>query len=287
MKSDANKDVVVLGLPGSGKTTFLAAFWHVVTSGEVDARLKLTSLRAGEASYLRAISDRWLGAKEQERTFQSGGRTVTLALHDGNTEFQLSFPDLAGESFQQMWETRDCDDAVAASLRSAGVMLFIHADRIKSPGWIVDDLEQYRLLGLPVEPGSPIPWHPRLAPTQVQLVDLLQSLQSAPFDVGPRRVAVILSAWDRASAEGLAPEEYLARHLPLLSQYLQRACEPEWTVRIYGVSAQGGKYDELNGVRSEEADRMRAIDVPSRRIKVVDLDEESHDLTAPLHWLLG
>lgn len=134
-------------------------------------------------------------------------------------EFQLSFPDVAGESFQLMWESRECDESLEPLLQSGRVLLFVHADTIKSPGWIVDDATEYAALGLPVEDGVPVPWHPRVAPTQVQLIDLLQSLQTAPLDTGPRRLAVILSAWDIAKGEGLSPRAYLGRHLPLLAVF--------------------------------------------------------------------
>lgn len=283
-----NHDIVVLGLPSSGKTTFLAAMWHLVTANEVACALSLVNLRAGEAAHLHALSERWLRAQEQDRTRHSGNRTVTISLRAGDSpEFQLSFPDIAGESFQRMWESRECDESVANLLRSAGVMLFVHSDAIKSPGWIVDDAKEYAALGIPVEEGAAVPWHPRVAPTQVQLVDLLQSLQAQPLDVGPRRLAVVLSAWDTAIGEGLSPQAYLRRHLPLLDQYLNHGLNDGWEVRIYGVSAQGGKYDEVDATPSEDAERMRAMDVPSHRILVVDGETTAPDLTTPIHWLLS
>lgn len=282
------RDIVVLGLPGSGKTTFLAALWHLLTSSEIDMRLRLVKLKAGEATHLNEIAARWRKAQAQERTFHSGDRIVTMTLgSEASSEFLLSFPDLAGESFQQMWEVRECSAAVAASLRSNGVLMFIHADKIKAPGWIVDDAEQIKALGLEVEAGKPVSWSPRFAPTQVQVVDILQSLQSEPLAAGPRRLSVILSAWDKAAADGKEPEAYLAEYLPLLQQYLQHGLDRSWEVKVFGVSAQGGNYDEHGKPTKDEAQRMREMDVPSKRISVVSRDGLSHDLTEPLYWLLA
>lgn len=282
------QDIVVLGLPGSGKTTFLAALWHLLTSGEISTKLNLVRLKADQSAHLNEIAALWRKAKVQERTLHAGDRTVTMWLQaEGDPEFQLSFPDLAGESFQEMWERRECSPEVAASMRSSGVLLFVHADKIKPPGWIIDDIEDAEAMGLTIEPGKPIPWSARLAPTQVKLVDLLQSLQSATLDVGPRRVAIVLSAWDKAAGAGRQPDDYLAAHLPLLQQYLKHGLDKAWNMKVFGVSAQGGVYDEQGKPVKDEAQRIREMDVPSERISVVSAGGRSHDLTEPLQWLLA
>ena len=281
-------EIVVLGLPGSGKTTFLAALWHLLTSKEAQTKLSLETLKAGELAHLNEIASIWRRAKVQERTLHAGDRTVTMLLRTGTESvFQLSFPDLAGESFQQMWETRQCEQEVAKSLSSSNVLLFIHADKIKAPGWIIDDIDDAEAAGLPLEPGKPVLWNARLAPTQVKLVDLLQSLQSPPLDAGIRSVAIILSAWDKAASAGKSPDEYLIAHLPLLSQYLDYGLDKAWKVRVFGVSAQGGVYDERDKPPKDEAQRIREMDVPSERISVVSNEGQSHDLTEPLEWLLS
>lgn len=281
------QNIVVLGLPGSGKTTFLAALWHLLTSGEVSTKLNLVRLNTDQSSHLNEIAALWRKAKVQERTLSAGDRTVTMWLQAGIApEFQLSFPDLAGESFQEMWEWRRCAPEVAACMQSRGVLLFVHADKIKKPGWIIEDIEDAEAMGLPMEPGKPVSWSARLAPTQVKLVDILQSLQSEALDIGPRRVAIVLSAWDKAVGSGKRPEEYLTEHLPLLQQYLRHGLDKAWNVKVFGVSAQGGVYDEQGKPANEEAQRIREIDVPSERIAVVSAEGDSHDLTEPLQWLL-
>jgi hypothetical protein len=168
------------------------------------------------------------------------------------------------------------------------VLLFIHATAINRPNWIADEAKLSKLMGVKRQSGTPIPWEPRFAPTQVQLVDLLRCLQEAPLDVGPRRLAIVLSAWDLAEGDKMAPEKYLEMHLPLLHQYLTHGLPPSWSSQIYGISAQGAEYDGDGeaDAPSEGAQRMRAMDVPSERIKVVVGETSSHDLTEPLFWLL-
>lgn len=287
----AERSIVICGLPGSGKTTFLAAFWHLVTAREVDTTLRFGSLKDGDSSHLNAIAVRWRAAKVQQRTELGSGRLVSINLIDeAGAAVRVSFPDLSGESYRRMWEDRDCEPAVADILKSSGgVLLFVHADRIQAPQWVVDVAALSRRLGLELQPGQEVPWHPRLAPTQVQLVDLLQLLRLPPLDVGPRRLAVMLSAWDKVAPEGRTPEAFLSERLPLFDQYLRQGADG-WTWRVYGVSAQGGDYEQdsqeaTNSLRAE-IEALRAMDQPSARIRLVTEREESHDLTESIAWLM-
>ncbi len=50
------RSVVIIGLPASGKTTFLAALWHLVTARDVDTVLRFGTLRVGDAAHLNAIA---------------------------------------------------------------------------------------------------------------------------------------------------------------------------------------------------------------------------------------
>src|SRR3546814_12482170 len=141
-----------------------------------------------------------------------------------------------------MWEDREVDPELGETLWSGDILLFVHADDIRSPAWVVDDVALYRKLGLEVPENEIVEWHPRISPTQVQLVELLQHLRRSPLDTGPRRIAVVLSAWDKASGEQLDPDAYLSRKLPLLDQYLRSGADG-WTFSVFGISAPGGEYD--------------------------------------------
>jgi len=281
------RSIVIVGLPESGKTTFLAALWHVITAREVPTRLAFHNLRVGSVSHLNDIAARWRDAKEQDRTAIGGNRFVSMNLLDADGEpIEITFPDVAGEAYRQMWEERDYTPEIEEYLKALGVLLFIHADTIRAPSWIVDEVALCKALGLPFEEGQVISWHPRLSPTQVPLVDFLQLLRRPPFDIGPRRLALMLSAWDKARDDGLTPEVYLKTKLPLLNQYLTLGLD-EWTWRVYGLSAQGGDYDstDVRVAKKDDAANLRNLDRPSERIQVVGYGGAIHDLTEPLAWL--
>ena len=201
---------------------------------------------------------------------------------------RVTFPDVPGEAYRCMWEDRECESQIAEILRGGDVIFFVHADTIQHPKWVVDEVALSKAVGLEVAENQVVEWKPRLAPTQVQLVDLLQLLRRPPLDTGPRRLAIMLSAWDKASDEGLSPNDYLEVKLPLLAQYLQHEADG-WTWCIYGLSAQGGDYDELNpdAKCKPEAERLRNLDRPSTRIRLLEGKAVTHDLTRPLAWLMA
>lgn len=282
------RSVVIIGLPESGKTTFLAALWHLITDRDVDTVLRFHTLKDGDAAHLNDIAARWRDAKVQDRTAVGGNRLVSMNLKDAtDTPVRVTFPDVPGEAYRRMWEDRDCEPEIAEVLQAGGVLLFIHADAITLPRWVVDEVAQSRALGLEVPEGQDVPWHPRLAPTQVQLVDLLQLLRTAPLDVGPRKLAIMLSAWDKAESERLAPRSYLDAKLPLLAQYLRQGAVV-WAYRVYGLSAQGGDYDKTDAESEPrpEAEALRRLDRPSTRIRLIEDGPSTHDLTEPLAWLM-
>ena len=62
---------LVVGLPRTGKTSFIAALGHVVESGEVPNSLQLVDL-GNVRDRVNAISKEWLGYREVDRTNFNG-----------------------------------------------------------------------------------------------------------------------------------------------------------------------------------------------------------------------
>ena len=55
--------------------------------------------------------------------------------------------------------------------------------------------------------------------------------------------------------------------------------EDYWTVRIYGISAQGGELPQCR-------DELLSAPEASFRVQVVGPEVKEHDLTAPMAWIL-
>lgn len=286
--SETASDVAIIGLPESGKTTLLAAMWHLVREKGAATRLTFAGLSQGNYEHLNALAKRWRSGKRQQRTQLAGTRAVSMRLKDeAGRMVEVSFPDAPGEDFSRMWERRELDEATRATLLAPAIVLVINGNTIRYPAWIAERNAVQAGLGLPPELVDVVDWKAELAPTQVQVVELLQFLMSGDLDVGPRRLAVLISAWDEVEGDGMDPEELLKANLPLLDQYLRNGRDP-WTWRVWGLSAQGGVYEDADtGETLPTTEALRELARPSDRIKVVDGDVSGTDVTAPLGWLIG
>jgi len=310
-------DFVIVGLPASGKTTFLAALWHLVEAGEEECRLKLGSYE-GDLTYLNKIAEAWRSFQPVPRTSQVGDANVTLELVDQNTNARATafFPDLAGETFDAQVEARRCRPELIDSIaEDDGVLLFVSAD-VKGDGLSIielnammpPDISALGKEGLPVaaateaaetndaqeravapagqvtEPSDPVAkrveWEPKMLPSQVRVVQILSDMLRAPFEPRRRRLAVIISAWDLTKGMNLTPNDWLASQMPLVDQFL-KTNTPSFDYAIYGVSAQGVSLSD------EVAVGNAAKLTPSRRIHIEGPDGEGHDLTSPLVWLMS
>lgn len=286
--SETAADVAIIGLPESGKTTLLAAMWHMVREKGATTRLTFASLSQGNYEHLNALAKRWRSGKRQQRTQLAGTRAVSMRLSDAaDRTVEVSFPDAPGEDFSRMWERREVDDATRATLLAPAIVLVVNGNTIRFPAWIAERNALQAGLGLPPELADVVDWKAEIAPTQVQVVELLQFLMSGDLDVGPRRLAVLISAWDEVEGDGMDPDEFLKANLPLLDQYLRNGRDP-WTWRIWGLSAQGGVYEDADsGEMLPATEALRELARPSDRIRVVNGENSGTDVTAPLDWLIA
>lgn len=288
-----NADFVIIGLPSSGKTTYLAALWHLVEAEETACRLRLDSYE-GDLAYLNRIAEAWRTFQKVPRTSQIGDVDVTIYLADSITGSKGAafFPDLAGETFDTQVEgRRGRPEFIEDVAKDGGVLLFISADVAEDALSVVElnaRLPQPEGVeaaedAAPAQHGEPAAareWEPKLIPAQVRLVQILSDLLRHPFVPRRRRLAVMISAWDLARGMAMTPNAWLAAHMPLVDQFL-RTNGHAFEHRVYGVSAQGVSLDDAAAV--DEAAHL----TPSRRIQIVGPEDEGNDLTSPLAWLMS
>jgi hypothetical protein len=273
--SDGSR-LILMGLRGSGKTSFLAAFWHLVEAGEVSSSFSADTLQPDRV-YLNGIRDSWLKFTPVGRTPLKGGETVSLSLRDNVAQrmVEITLPDVSGERFRLQWTTRKVTvDYARYASECIGALLFVHPLQINKVPMITPMDTRPLIAGHNITQ-----WSADDAPTQVQVVELLQILRYLRSVETPLRIAVIISAWDLVPGR-TPPPAWLERNMPLLSQFL-RSNPDVAPNRIYGVSALGGDL---------ERDRQKLIAemVPANRIVVIEEDRSRHkDLSTPLSFLLA
>ncbi len=282
---------LIIGLPATGKTTFLAALWHVVTSKELPDSLQLLKLE-GNRRHLNTIRTAWLQFREVGRTVSTTEEIVSMNLaRPGASDLaQLVFPDLSGESFRKQWVerkwTKEYDDLVSDA---GGILLFVHPLKVTAPDRIDAALEEVVAAlededdriedARAIDNENTLPeWNAAQAPTQVQLVELLQVIDWRRDDQTRVPVAVVVSAWDLMVGSYSSPVDWLSQRMPLLDQYLKANSE-RFPSRIYGISAQGAPLDGDVAV-------LQKRERQSERIIVVGEGCSQHDITAPVKWLM-
>jgi GTPase SAR1 family protein len=309
--------LLAMGLPRVGKTTFLAAFWHLLTSREVQDSLVLAELQPSR-DHLNMIATLWRKWKEIPRTTLPKERVVTVnvRLPGQDQVFELAVPDASGEAFKRIFETRHCSrEFEDLATESRELLLFLHPKQAVPPQRI--DLEVDKLsedldklldemakvpdsaaegtagggVSQPASAGGDekqVATEETQTPTEILEWDakysayqakLVDLLQIASRLRGPQpaRLAIVISAWDRCEKEKLQPEAWIKARLPLLYQYMVANADV-CEFAVFGVSAQGAELKNPGVL----LDTIRASD----RIKVVHGANESKDLTLPIKFLL-
>jgi GTPase SAR1 family protein len=268
---------LIVGMPASGKSTFIAALRHILVADECPSALELVALADNE-THLNRLEREWLQCQVIDRTKPSSEGWVEFNVRDrlSGIESVLRMPDLRGEAFEQPACIGKCDPRVHDVLVSSdGILLFTNADR-SDDSVLISDLGDLFAGEGDVQP--PPKFIPENMPEEVKVVEFLQVANRRPRRSKQRRLAVLISAWD---VVGNAPDpaEWLMQHRPMLEQFLRT--NPElWETRVYGVSAQGGRLPD-------DRLRLEGIACPTSRISVVGHGAGNHDLTAPIRWLMS
>ena len=208
---------IILGYPESGKTTYLAALWHVIDAGLAGTSLVLEKT-SGDAEYLNRIVEAWLRCEQVPRTYISNEQSVSLHVRDTKTQatMVLSLPDFSGETFQEIFADRQCaEDFVESANSSGGILFFINADRADDMTSVLDHAfadDEEEVAEDVTENDDLQEFDPRRTPEQTRIVEILQLLLVRPFVHRRRKLVIAISAWDVVQQDGVAPEEWLARN---------------------------------------------------------------------------
>src|SRR4051794_9240898 len=94
---------LMMGLPESGKTTYLAAIYHTLNAAG-DGELGLRE-PPEEREYLLGIERQWLALEPIGHSAHVGPKRVELPIRDPSGQaLDLEIPDVNGEEYQDAWE---------------------------------------------------------------------------------------------------------------------------------------------------------------------------------------
>ncbi len=333
--------ILVVGLPASGKSTFIGALFNVLEAGDESIACRWERM-PDDASYAHELARAWIECRSPKRN--SAGITQQVELHlthratDGT--FDIVFPDVAGELFERQWQLRTMAPSYATDVKSAsGIILFISpTNLVRAIPLRKDDSDMIALLSgslgivdsgvvelhsVPASADSGrdsgvnntditdnandaaamysdfptdslaatpeqrrlvevIARHPLRTPTQVILVELLQTILRLRAGL-PLRLVIVISAWDAQLMvdASVTPQSWLESDVPLLAQFIEANSEHLPTL-AFGISAQGGDYenpDELAHLQGHVTDYI------ARVIVSTNTGSKSHDITLPVAWI--
>ena len=280
------------GMPKTGKSTFLGAFYHVLEVGKAPC-FELEVLPS-ERRHLEGLRGRWLRVEREGRTSSASPvrNELNLQGEDGG-RLVLRWPDLSGEYFDDMVRKRTLNVAVAEILQDAtALVVFVHPDTVGQQPRI----HEVNRVAAAVEPRvveetdvqaavegleeTQIEWDPMMVRGQVLIVELMQLLFDNHLPHSISGISLVLSAWDVVPSSVASPKEYVRSHLPLLHQFLE-ANSDRWELKIFGVSAHGGDPEMDKHTLQVEID-------PVDRIRVVCEDGTiaKDGILAPIRWLI-
>ncbi len=301
------QNISIIGLPASGKTSYIAALWALMINNSPYCSLSLHSLKEGNQEYLNQISEAWLSFKEIGRTMLAknlGEVIMNLRNKNSGVITTLNIPDFFGELFDAHFKDREwSEEYYKQMLSSREFIIFLdpyHENNIART--IMDErqyLEQFQELdpvlidvnqkkdadtkdkneSVPPNTSTKVYKHINTS-NQVKLVEILQYLVYTLVTETPFKIAIVVSKWDKVTANfpTKKPEEVVKSNLPLLHQFLE--CNQQiLNHKYFGISAQGVDYGDTAGV-TEFANKL-----PQDRVSIFDGEVSSKDIATPITWL--
>ncbi len=286
MSELARPRLVFLGLPRTGKSTFLGAFWALVQS-PVERAVRESDF-SGDRSYVQKLADQVARGVELDRTALDADEELAVGVDfDAAGLADLLIPDTSGESLRVLAERRIWYPRLLDACRNAtAILMFVHPDRLRLPTRLVVASAAEPAAAVAEEPAA-VEFHPpdairfqahEHACTAAELIDVFENLTELWNERRPIRVGVVISAWDRVGGDPRpSPHQWLAARLPALLSTLESNRDVA-EFEVFGVSAQGGSLEHRDELlaKGEICDRVFAEDRSGRRISLVE----------PIRWAI-
>ena len=227
-----NNEILIIGPPGTGKTTFLAQLYGRL----LDKKGKLQLASAPEnIDGIKSAYNKLADGKETEPTPSTDNLEVKIPVIYERQEFVLHCKDYGGEQVRDLVALMEYDKTwIERAKTNDRWILFIRPSEIEQrfdlskKGYAEKNQKESDLSVLGTS-------------NQSQFIELVQILLHArrtgmkdPIDTP--RLVIALTCWDELGTD-LTPEEILQQKMPLFTQFIVANWLPR-AFNIMGVSAQ-------------------------------------------------
>lgn len=228
----ANNELLIIGPPRSGKTTFLAQLYGRLT----DKKGKLQLASAPEnIDGIKKAYDRLANGEETDSTPSADNLEVKIPVIHGGQEFVLHCKDYGGEQVRDLVALMEYDQTwISRAKTNDRWILFIRPSEIE---------RRFDLSKKGYAEKDPKETNALISGTsdQSQFIELVQVLLHARGTgmkdlIDTPRLLIALTCWDELSTDS-TPEEILQQKMPLFAQFIAANWLPE-AFKIIGVSAQ-------------------------------------------------
>ena len=284
----SDETLVLVGVPDTGKTNFLAGLWGALRRGNGTL---VCPTPPDNIKYVEDVLGHLLQgsfAPRSNKNISESRSDVLITVAPAGPGVQpstdLIVPDVTGELWKKAVETLEMPAQWMSDLQNAsGAMLFVRvlSDDIVAPlDWITARGVLRGALVLPKDKDA--------LPTQVQLCELLRFLEVSlkPHANGaPPRVAIVVTAYDLLdpATANQGPKRYLEQEYPL---FAGRLCDGgPLAIKVFGASVVGGDL----GVDEDFRNQFLDGDLSNFGYIVTEQDgavQTIPDITQPLDWLV-
>ena len=273
---EANNELLIIGPPKSGKTTFLAQLYGRLLTRK--GKLKLAEV-PGNIEGIKNAYKRLAEGKETEATASTENLEVSFSVLEGDKEFVLNCKDYGGEQVRDLVKLLEYDKTwIKRSKENDRWILFIRPAEIESRYDL--SMKGFAEVEKKKEAQSASG-----SSEQSQFIELIQVLLHArgtgmKEPISTPCLVIALTCWDELNTTE-TPEQILQNKLPLFHQFI-RSNWKSGKFKVAGVSAQEFPLDN-----QENQDKYLDELPESFGYIVTDENPEERDLTRLIHEVLN
>ncbi len=235
----------LVGLPATGKTTYIAALWAYLTSGAPNATYRVLTMPK-DTKYLNAIANAWAARQDMPRSSTGATDTVEFTIEiEGRDPVTVVLPDLPGELFLNAIRRPAIDSVVAAAVETSDLLLFFVNGQEAKTFTPLGDQEPPEDAGHAEDESAALGELNEFVVGELDAdtlnTELMERLCFLLRDQSLPPIVVVVSAWDALEGKYASPEDWFRAEQPMSWQYVD-GLRSQTTVGVVGVSAQGADY---------------------------------------------